>query len=421
MKMKKILVIEDSIAMLEFEKESLEARFNFPVLVAKSMQEAKDILEKERDEIFVALADLILPDAPDGEIVEMLTSQSVPTIVFTGQFNEELRDFVMSKPIIDYILKTNLNNFEYAIRLVSAIYENQFIKALVVDDSEFARLKIEFSLRRLEIEVIHASNTAEAIEVLNENSDIRLVVTDYHMEANESGIDLTAQIRQNYGNEQMIVIGYSSDINKSLPVEFLKKGANDFIPYNYSEEEFTLRVLNNLEIMTHLKSARDMAIKDYLTGLYNRRHLFEASKQLFHQVKRGEFKLGVAMLDVDFFKNINDTYGHDIGDKALKHIAKIIDRHIRKSDIISRYGGEEFCILISDTNDEEMEQILDKLRQIIEQSILFVEKDDEQLELNMTVSIGFTTKSFSTLDEAIIDSDKHLYRAKLSGRNCIRF
>lgn len=415
---KKILVIEDSTAMLTYEIEALQQRFDFPIIAAQSLEEAKTMLHLYRGEIFVALADLILPDAPNGEVIESLHEAGIPTIVFTGQYNEELRRFVMSKPIVDYILKNNLNNFEYAIRLVAGIYENQFIQALVVDDSEFARMKIEFSLRRLQINVLHASNADEAKAMLEKHPDIRLILTDYHMESSTNGIELTAQIRQNYGSDYMTIIGYSSDSSKTLPIEFLKKGANDYIPYNYSQEEFTLRILSNLEIMAHLRTARDMAIKDYLTGLYNRRYLFETSKQLFHQVKRGSLRLGIAMIDIDLFKTINDEYGHDVGDMAIIHIAKMLELHLRKSDVISRIGGEEFCLLIQITDDQYMYQIIEKLRRIIASTPLHIETKERCISIPMTVSCGFTTKEFDTIDQAIKAADTFLYQAKNEGRNC---
>lgn len=418
--MKKILVVEDSPAMLAFEKEALESRFEFPVITAQSYQQMQRMLETCKDEIFVALADLVLPDAPHGEIVDVLTAAGIPTIVFTGQYNEELRQFIMTKPIVDYILKSNLNNFQYALRLVACIYENQFMQALVVDDSEFARMKIEFSLRRLQINVLHAASAAEAQLMLGKHPDIRLLITDYHMHSNANGIDLTAEIRQNYGNDRMIIIGYSSDSSKALPVEFLKKGANDYIPYAYSEEEFTLRVLTNLEIMGHLRAARDMAIKDFMTGLYNRRYLFEISKQLFHQVKRGSLRLGVAIIDIDFFKKINDEHGHDIGDRAIKHVSALLDSHVRKSDLLTRIGGEEFCLLVNNADDMYMMLILEKLRKLIEANPLQIEEEGACRTVKITISAGFTTKNFEKIDAAIKEADIYLYQAKGEGRNCIR-
>jgi len=419
MNSKKILVIEDSLAMLTYEVDALKERFNFPILTASSLQEAVEILKYAREDIFVALADLVLPDAPNGEIVDLLIGEGIATIVFTGQYNEELRQFVMGKPIVDYILKSSLNNFQYALRLVAGLYENQFIRALVVDDSEFARMKVEYSLSRLQIGVVHASNIEDAMIILSDNPDIRLVLTDYHMQSDgNNGVNLTSKIRQFYCSDKMTIIGYSSDTNKKLPIEFLKNGANDYIPFNYSEEEFTLRVIGNLELMAHLRMAREIAVKDFLTGLYNRRYLFEVAKQLFHQVSRGTMTLGVAMIDIDFFKKVNDEFGHDVGDLALKHIATLLEKTMRKSDLVTRFGGEEFCLLVTNVDDHQMFQIIENLRILIERSPLRVETATLCTSLSITISAGFTTKKFSTIDEAIKESDTHLYAAKAQGRNC---
>lgn len=413
---KKILLIEDSIAMLTYELEALQMRFNFPVVTAKSLAEAKQAIDAYQGDFFVALADLVLPDAQQGEVIDLLINERIPTIVFTGQYNEELREFIMSKPIVDYILKNNLNNFQYALRLIAGLYENQFIRAMVVDDSEFARTKLEFSLKRLQLDVVHAENADQAMELLNANEDIRLVLVDYHM-GGKNGIDLTANIRQKYGIESMTIIGYSGDDKQSLPVEFLKKGANDYIPYKYSEEEFTLRILSNMELMAHLRLAREMAIKDFLTGLYNRHYLFESAKQIFPQIARKTLSLGVAMLDIDFFKKINDEYGHDVGDRVLKHIASILGDNLRKSDLLTRFGGEEFCILVLQVDDSKMVQIMELLRQKVEQSVLHVEQENRCFSISATLSCGFTTKPFPSIDEAIKEADRYLYEAKNGGRN----
>lgn len=417
----KILVIEDSKAMLTYEVETLQKRFDFEVISAMSYAEAEKILQSHENEFFIALADLVLPDAQNGEIVNLLLHYNVPPIVFTGQYNEKLRDFIIAKPIIDYILKDNLNNFEYALRLVACVYANQSMQVLVVDDSEYSRRKIEFSLQRIKMNVLHAMNVKEAKTMLQENPDIQLILTDYNMDSHGTGIELTAEIRQMYGSDTMAIIGFSRSTNMALPIEFLKKGANDFIPFDYSEEIFTLRVLNNLEMMRSLKEAKQRAITDYITGLYNRRYLLEVSEQYFHQVKRNQLQLGVVMIDIDFFKRVNDTYGHDIGDKVIVTIANILKKEIRKSDIVSRIGGEEFALLLIDVDDEKCLHLMEKISRLIENTPIIVTRDESQQEVHVTVSVGFTTKKHETITEALKFADSFLYTAKNSGRNCIRF
>jgi diguanylate cyclase (GGDEF)-like protein len=123
------------------------------------------------------------------------------------------------------------------------------------------------------------------------------------------------------------------------------------------------------------------------------------------------------MIDIDKFKNINDTYGHDIGDMAIKEVISIVNKRLIGVDsLLSRFGGEEFCGLIFDKTDEEVLKILEDIRKDFEKNILKTPKGD----VKYTVSIGCTLKKLETLDEMVNNADKGLYKAKNSGRNQVR-
>lgn len=162
------------------------------------------------------------------------------------------------------------------------------------------------------------------------------------------------------------------------------------------------------------------ATLDALTGL-NNRHQFEIRlKQEYASSKRQNKPLCAMMLDIDFFKSINDTYGHATGDKVLKTVANVIKDKLREYDIPSRYGGEEFCILLPQTNIEEASIVAERLRSAVETKAIetFIEKDDSNKNISVTISIGLSQLKETDMAEDLYKrADKALYEAKETGRN----
>lgn len=159
---------------------------------------------------------------------------------------------------------------------------------------------------------------------------------------------------------------------------------------------------------------------DHLTGLYNVRHLHDALDQEIERTKRTQHPTTLIILDLDHFKAVNDTYGHVVGDQALKHVADIIQDSIRRLDISCRYGGEEFAVILPSTSHLPALQVAERIRENIEQSSLGVTDS----ELRFTVSIGLDTYTHNSRETArgfIERTDKLLYEAKLSGRNRVVF
>ncbi len=158
-----------------------------------------------------------------------------------------------------------------------------------------------------------------------------------------------------------------------------------------------------------------LSITDALTGVYNRRHFFETSKDFISIARRNKGDLSLLMIDIDYFKRVNDTYGHNAGDSALIALAEEIRNLLRESDVFARIGGEEFAVLLHDTPLDGAKTIAEKIRKTIEQRIFF----HKDVELKIEVSIGIstlneTTNSMDALYELV---DKKLYEAKESGRN----
>ena len=159
----------------------------------------------------------------------------------------------------------------------------------------------------------------------------------------------------------------------------------------------------------------DVANKDFMTGAYNRRYFFESGNNIFLKAKRKKTPLAVAMIDIDKFKIINDTYGHDVGDVAIKEIKRILDDNLRVSDLMARFGGEEFCIILEDITEEDTRKLFEQIR-------LAFEKNEININgtiITYTVSFGIAFGILDTLDDMVKLADNALYDSKENGRNQI--
>ena len=287
-------------------------------------------------------------------------------------------------------------------------------KILVVDDSPLFRKTISDLLQNHNYTVLAAGNGKEALEVINEHPDIKMVITDFNMPEMD-GFALTQKIRERYSSDELIIIGISSERDTYMPARFLKYGANDFIvKQSFLTEEFYCRVTQHLDSLERLQAVKEASMKDFLTGLYNRRYFFDFGQKLFASAKRDNLTLACAMIDIDFFKKVNDTYGHKAGDLVLQHVASTLKSRMRGTDIIARLGGEEFCILAVNLKENDAKKVFEELRQTIEKSSIQI---DEDQTINVTISTGVVTELTDNLEDMVNRADALLYEAKNSGRN----
>lgn len=196
-----------------------------------------------------------------------------------------------------------------------------------------------------------------------------------------------------------------------LATQFLKLGANDFVTKPFIYDELVLRINTNLDILEQIARMRYVAYYDELTGLLNRRALFERGSKLFEKATTERKPLFVAMMDLDHFKHVNDSFGHDGGDAALRHAAKLMVQHFG-GQLAGRLGGEEFIVIFS-VDLATARARCEAFRAAIETSPAVFGKQ----RIPMTISIGLTKADGGSLDVLIRRADKFLYKAKSAGRN----
>ncbi|TAN53622.1 MAG: response regulator [Methylococcaceae bacterium] len=408
----RVLVIEDQNSLARLLGAMISERWGCEVRIANTMAQVKEELALD-SHFYVAVCDLNLPDAQHGEIIDEIHQAGIATIALTGEFGEELRDIMQKKGVIDYVTKTSANAYEYVTNLVGRLHYNQQIKVLVVDDSRSSRALLKHILSMLRFHVFTAGDGKEALDVLREHPDIRLLLTDYTMPVMD-GFALTMAVRNHFGKDKLAIIGISASDNPQVSAQFLKNGANDFITKPFSYEEMLCRITQNIEMLELIDAIQDAANRDYLTGLYNRRYFFHHGSQIHLDAKAQNTPLLAAMLDIDFFKKINDVYGHDAGDAALKHMAVLL-RECFPTQLVARLGGEEFVLLFENLGAETAIQLLEKFRAALKAaSVTFKDKT-----IAFTVSVGFTSGLESTIDDMLKTADINLYHAKESGRDRI--
>ena len=203
----------------------------------------------------------------------------------------------------------------------------------------------------------------------------------------------------------------SENVNGAI---FLKNGANDFIAKPFVKEELICRVNNTIEAMENINQIADFANKDFLTGVYNRRYFYENMNEYVAYAEEHMEPYVVAMLDIDHFKKINDTHGHNSGDKVLKTLAKKLIDETKGDDLIARFGGEEFCIILKDISNEDAVKFFVNLRANIANCKVQLKK--EQISFTVSIGVAFSRSDYR-LDELLELANEALYRAKENGRN----
>ncbi len=413
---KTVLIVDDDPIIINILRDKLLLKMkNINILSATSYKEAvKHILNKQND-IDVAILDLNLPEVASGAIVEYAMNKNIPTLVLTDTINENLKNILTQNKILDYIIKGGKRGIDHAVDSAIRVLKNQGKYILVVDDSNVQLSLAVKILERMKFKIVTAANGLEAYGILhNSNMKFSLVLTDFNMPKMD-GMDLTLKIREEFDKDELSVIVLSANDTPDLSSQFISIGANDFLNKPYSEIELITRINSNLELLELFEKTRDMANKDFMTGSYNRRYFFEKGQSIFSKAKRNKNDIALAMFDIDKFKNINDTYGHDVGDVAIIEVANILNKHLRPNDLLARFGGEEFCVLLENISLSEIGMLFEKIRLVFQKNIIKV----NDLEIMFTASIGICYGMEDDLESMIKKSDDGLYFCKNNGRNQI--
>jgi diguanylate cyclase (GGDEF)-like protein len=409
----RILLVDDNKTLSKLISLKVKSELNAQIDIAYSLAEAE--LLTQNNLYTLAILDLNLPDAPNGEVVDAILKKKIPSIVLTGSVDKVFRASMMKKDIIDYVHKGGIEDIEYVIDIIKRLFKNRRHKIMVVDDSSVFRNQMKKMVENLFFQVFALAHGEETLFILEENPDIKIVITDYNMPVMD-GLELTKTIRKKYTKNQLSIFVLSSTDDSDVSAMFLKRGATDYINKPFSKEELSCRINNAIEALENIDTISNFTRRDFLTGLYNRRYFFSTMEPYFTEAVALDNGFVTAMIDIDHFKNINDTYGNDIGDKVIVHFSEILRSNVQHPDIVSRFGAEEFCVLLKGSTKEEAITLFDRITQTVAMTPLMLE---DSREIVFTISIGVAFMCESTLSDTINEADQRLYEAKKNGRNRI--
>ncbi|WP_158333604.1 GGDEF domain-containing response regulator, partial [Campylobacter concisus] len=382
--MERILVVDDNKALAKLIVMQMEKTIDeMAIDVAYSFAEAQMLINEHDKDYFMTILDLNLPDAPNGEIVDYALSKGLSAIVLTGSIDDETRQNFINKDIVDYVYKGNMDDINYIFQMINRLSKNRQYKVLVVEDSLPFRNMIKKILTSLQFKVLAAAHGEEAMSYFADNPDINLIITDYRMPVKD-GLEVLKEVRKEKDKNSLGVIVMTSPSEKTDASIFLKNGASDFIAKPFSKEELICRVNNTIEAMENINKIANFANCDFLTGVYNRRFFYSDVEEYIQVAEETNEAYAFAMIDVDYFKKINDTYGHDGGDRILKSIAKILNDNTKGSDIVARFGGEEFCVVLKKISKEEAVKFFVNLRAKVSENEVVIKKQ----KIRVTISIG---------------------------------
>ncbi|MCP4106494.1 MAG: diguanylate cyclase [Desulfobacteraceae bacterium] len=283
---------------------------------------------------------------------------------------------------------------------------------LIVDDDVAIRNLMKEFIETVGYKTGTASDAEEALELFKDNN-FEIVITDIMMPGMD-GLELTELLKKNHDTEIIVMTGYSGDYSYQDAID---KGASDFVFKPVRFEELLLRIKRVLKERGMIHELQRLAITDSLTKLFNSRHFYN---QLETETKRsGRYNrpLALLLIDIDFFKNYNDTYGHIEGDKVLARFGRIVLSCLRKSDSAYRYGGEEFTVILPETNGIEAMHVARRIKSAIEEQKFL---PMAETPVYLTISAGVTAYcQGEPLTSFIKRADQAMYTSKQRGRNKI--
>ncbi|PLX78837.1 MAG: diguanylate cyclase response regulator [Desulfuromonas sp.] len=287
---------------------------------------------------------------------------------------------------------------------------------LIIDDSPTVRSMVRDQLHQAGLfdHYLEAGDGEEGLEILL-REQIDVVLCDLDMPG-ISGFELLRLMQRENSLREVPVIMLTGHDNQDEKIHGLELGASDYVTKPFDPAELLARVKVQLKIKTLQDKLRRQANTDVLTGLFNRRYLFEELEKERVRAIAGQNDLSIAILDIDHFKKINDTYGHQVGDQVLIAVAERLCLSIEKNEIVARFGGEEFVVVLPGKSSSQARDCIEKIRRATGNKPLVTSPE----EVSITLSAGVATLRKGTqksVDALVKAADEALYLAKESGRN----
>jgi len=409
---KHVLLVEDTRFFSVAIKDRLEIQFGVKVTHCASLAAVRSLLETSSDIYALAILDLCQPDASNGETVELVLSHNVQTIVFSANSSASRKAELLSLNIADFVAKSSVHAIDNLAFAVERCLHQSQAQVLIIDPHDDCT--IATPLREANYFPLIVRSLDDAAFLLDRSRNIEMVLVHADPAA-ASNCDLISVLQNRYGDSTLRVVGFSDVIGNEDVARFLGRGGDDFIHLPISSADLAGRLNHVMSIHKQIQALQRMASRDYLTDLLNRRYFFDRGPKIVDVCLRQDMPVSMALMDIDHFKRLNDSYGHEVGDIVLKTLSKRLRAIVgEKQHLVARLGGEEFGILFSGLDIQQAYEFCNRIRTEIAKVRIVV--DDE--ELSVTVSMGLAAISGSEdFDNYLNAADQYLYLAKHSGRN----
>jgi two-component system cell cycle response regulator len=447
----RILVVDDIPANVKLLEVRLLAEY-FEVLTATNGLDAIETCENGK--VDVVLLDVMMPHMDGFEVCRRLKSDPatshIPVVMITAldQVSDRIRgleagaDDFLTKPVNDLQLMTRVRSLvrlkmltdELRLRasttrnigieeLLSRRQPSQemMAKVLLVDERASSYERIRQMLRQTAEIDLATDPHAGFFQAAEAAYECIIVSTSF---ADFDPLRLCSQLRSLDRTRFVPIILLAEDGEEDRIIRGLDLGVNDFLVRPIDQQELTARLRTQVKrkrYNDHLRASVtqtiEMAVTDGLTGLHNRRYLDSHLQTLFDRAVARRRSLSVMITDLDRFKNVNDTYGHDGGDDVLREFARRLRKNVRGIDLACRYGGEEFVVVMPDTDGPVAEKVAERIRAEIAQTPFPIGKDGKTLEVTISIGVSSLRRASDTVEDLMKRADVALYEAKTGGRN----
>lgn len=448
----RVLVVDDIPTNVKLLAARLSAEY-FDVIEATNGFDAIEICQ--RGECDLVLLDVMMPEMDGFETCHRIKSdpktQHIPVVMVTAldQPSDKVRgleagaDDFLTKPVDDVQLMARVKSLARLKNLTDELRSRAITgQAIAIEDVLEMTANINASAGKILLVDSDAHNARRLMETMGQEHSVQHLATpeDVAFHLAEADFELVvvsmamsevdplrvcSQIRTLEASRHLPIILVADVPDKPKVVRGLELGVNDFILRPIERNELAARVKTQLrrhrystELRKNLSSTVAMAVIDGLTGLYNRRYFDRHMSVLLEKAREGDSNLGLMMLDIDYFKSVNDTHGHAAGDEVLKEFAARLQRNIRGMDLACRYGGEEFAVLLPESDLVHAKSVAERIRHAVASEPF---ETGITMPLNITVSVGIAIneREDDTPEQMLKRADIALYRAKREGRNRI--
>ena len=402
------LIIDDQKSIANFLKQQLEHLTSAPIYVYHDYQSLQAALQNPPANFVVALCDLNLEDAPNGETVELLEQYKITTVVLSATFSERTRQRVYKHSnVADYVNKDNPAAINYAVNTLKRLRKNSTRSVWLVSHPQAQKQQETLQVLQQQRYHLQQFETLAALqnELQSKQPNFILINGLSHF---KDMTNFLYEVHEQSSTPSLPIMALAEESEVALAIKLMKHGLSDFCSVNASKDELFTRINQNLLQTEAFRKIERISEEDFLTGIPNRRHFLRSAQKRMNEIHAPYFFF-VAEIDIDHFKTINDKHGHPVGDQAIAFTADKIRQQFQ-GQTFGRIGGEEFCVLGEVEDAADAEEICETLRQTIERD------SQEKFGFGFTISIGLTFVG-KTLDDAIQSADQALYKSKQNGRN----